>query len=324
MKNLTTKETYFILFFIILFSLFIRIINLEKNPNGFTVDEAQFGYDAYSILKIGMDHYGKFFPFYFEGLGYGANPVFVYSIIPFIKFMGLSIFSVRFTSVFWGILTIIGTYFLTKEIYDEKIALVSSFLVSISPWAFQYSRMAITEIVSAPPFIIFGILFLIRGVKKSDEKQLYLGSFLLIFSTYTHAIAKLFSPILFFSFIVIYRKFFKKHIKTSILCLLIFLITITPVFYFTFFDIGNRRFTTVSIFDENYLNQNREKLNSKYIYTPGLNLLIKNDYFVYSYIFLNNYLSHISLDFLFLTGDQILRHSIRGFGQLFIFELPLI
>jgi len=45
---------------------------------------------------------------------------------------------------------------------------------------------------------------------------------------------------------------------------------------------------------------------------------------------LDNYLSHFSLDFLFLKGDIgmpgqfITRHSVKGIGELYLFQLPLI
>jgi 4-amino-4-deoxy-L-arabinose transferase-like glycosyltransferase len=322
-SKIKIRPETFLLILIIFFAAILRIYKLDKIPNGFTSDEAQIGYDAYSILKTGRDHHGKFLPFYPEGFTWGINPIFIYSLIPFIKIFDLSVFSIRFVSALWGILIVIGTFFLGKEIFNEKVGLISSFLVSISPWALQYSRIA-WELITTPSFVIFGVFFLIRGVKKSNKKNIFLGSFLLALSTYTYATAKLFSPILFLGFLLINEKFFRKHKKLLLITVIIFLITVLPVFYYTFFGIGNLRFNVLSIFNQDTLNKYRDELNSKYNFTPGLNFLIKNDYFVYFYIFLTNYLKHISLDFLFFIGDANLRHSIRGFGQLYIFELPLV
>jgi 4-amino-4-deoxy-L-arabinose transferase-like glycosyltransferase len=322
-SKIKIKPETFLLILIIFFAAILRIYKLDKIPNGLSVDEALIGYDAYSILKTGRDHHGKLFPFYPEGFTWGINPIFIYSLIPFIKIFDLSLFTIRFVSALWGILIVIGTFFLVKEIFNEKVALISSFLVSISPWALQYSRIA-WELITTPPFVIFGIFFLIRGVKKLNKKNIFLGSFLLALSTYTYATAKLFSPILFLGFILIYQNFFRKHKKLFLIAIITFLISGLPVFYNTFFGIGSSRFSILSIFNQDTLNRFRDELNSKYNFTPGINLLIKSDYFVYFYIFINNYLKHISLDFLFFIGDPILRHSIRGFGQLYIFELPLV
>lgn len=51
---------------IILIGCLIRIIAIDKMPNGLNVDEASAGYEAYSILNTGMDRNGNFLPVFLE------------------------------------------------------------------------------------------------------------------------------------------------------------------------------------------------------------------------------------------------------------------
>ena len=58
-----------LLLLVIFTSFFLRLVNLENIPNGFTPDEASFGYDAYSIIKTGRDQWGESFPLTLKSFG---------------------------------------------------------------------------------------------------------------------------------------------------------------------------------------------------------------------------------------------------------------
>ena len=63
--NFKRKELFFLIA-IFLLSLSIRLSKLSNVPNGLTVDEADMGYNAYSILKTGADVYGRKLPLFFQ------------------------------------------------------------------------------------------------------------------------------------------------------------------------------------------------------------------------------------------------------------------
>ena len=73
MKALKNKITTFQLILVVCILLagtFIRMEGLGKIPSGLTNDEANIGYDAYSILKTGKDQWGEKQPnTYFKGFG---------------------------------------------------------------------------------------------------------------------------------------------------------------------------------------------------------------------------------------------------------------
>ena len=53
------------------------------------------GYEAYSILNYGIDRNGNVLPVFLVSWGSGQNALYTYILIPFIKLLGLSSFSVR-------------------------------------------------------------------------------------------------------------------------------------------------------------------------------------------------------------------------------------
>lgn len=128
---------------IITLAVLTRLLFLGQYPNGFTGDEAQQGYSAYSILKTGKDEWGQFLPIFPRGFGDYKPSLYTYLTIPSVAIFGLTIEAVRLPAALIGILSIVVIYFLAKElIKDEKIALWSSFLLAINPMSIQLSRTA--------------------------------------------------------------------------------------------------------------------------------------------------------------------------------------
>ena len=113
---------------IVVAASFLRFFSISSNPPSLTWDEASWGYNAYSIGIDGRDEFGKLLPLtYLESFGDFKPPVYAYlSVLP-VKAFGLNEFSTRFSSAFFGVLTIILTYFLTKRIFgiDSKLSIRS-------------------------------------------------------------------------------------------------------------------------------------------------------------------------------------------------------
>ena len=128
-------NTKILLILIIILAALTRVLFLGQFPNGFTGDEAQQGYSAYSILKTGRDEWGELLPIFPRGFGDFKPPLYTYLAIPSIAVFGLTIEAVRLPAALVGILAVMVLYFLTKELFkDQKIAILSSFLLAINPW----------------------------------------------------------------------------------------------------------------------------------------------------------------------------------------------
>src|SRR3989344_8926202 len=97
-------NTKILLILIIILAALTRVLFLGQFPNGFTGDEAQQGYSAYSILKTGKDEWGQVLPIFPRGFGDYKPPLYTYLTIPSVAVFGLNIFAVRLPSALIGIL----------------------------------------------------------------------------------------------------------------------------------------------------------------------------------------------------------------------------
>lgn len=236
MKSLIIK--YQILFLLIIFAvgIFLRFYKLSSVPDGLYQDETAIGYNAYSILTTGKDEYGVVHPLYFKSFGDRKLPIYIYLTAVSESIFGVTPFAVRFTSALLGSFTLIVLYFLVFEITKKReLAILSSFLLAITPWHIQFSRAGF-EVNIALFFALTGTLFLIYARKLSS---LQLGFILLsvIFfglSLYSYNVTRILSPLLALSVLFSYRKDFFKlpnyiigiGVGVSIIAILPFIITI--------------------------------------------------------------------------------------------------
>lgn len=297
------------LIFIILIAVFLRIYHLDNVPAGFFADEASVGYNAYTILKKGTDEFGVSHPVYFRAFGEYKNPVEIYSTVPIIAWLGLNEFSVRLTSVIYGLLGIIALYLLTKEFFKQsqhanQIALFAAFFLAINPWHIHISRMSVEGLM---PWVLFTTLGLYFFLKAQGKPRFLLASVATFAAAlYCYFPARLFVPLFTLILSLIYLPFYFKHIILSLISLFLLIILLTPYLINMSSPAGWARWEQVSIFSN----------------PPG-------NESIFTHI-VNNYLSHFSLDYLFtkgeigLPGRSILRYSVGGVGELFLFQLPLI
>ncbi len=298
---------------IFLFAFFLRAWAVESVPPGFYCDEASNGYNAYSILLTGKDEHGTFMPLYFRAFGEYKNPVFIYSAVPFIGIFGLSVFSVRLVSAFYGALTIFAAFLLTKKLFGKKHAFIVSFLLAISPWHLIASRIGF-ELITLPFYFILGIYFLLKA---RDKMVFSLAAALsLSLAVYSYGIAYIFVPFFLFGFFVIYFPQIKKEWKKYSVFFSLFLLFVSPLFveYFTsspHIQAVRERGVSYSIFDKGFIQGYAEE-NSVSVPEAQASL------------YFSNYLSYYSPEFLFLQGGNNLRHTVPGKGNLYFFMLPFI
>lgn len=105
------QDFFFIVSLIVLFS-FTYLYKLEEIFIGIHGDEAAEGYHAYTLIKSCTDEYCNNYPVLFSPFGDYKNPVFVYSNTPSILLSGLNEFSIRFTSIFFSVFSVIILFYL--------------------------------------------------------------------------------------------------------------------------------------------------------------------------------------------------------------------
>ena len=222
--------SFLILILIVIFSSYLRLANLESNPNGLYVDEASTGYNAWSILLTGKDEYGKEFPIFFRFLGSYTPPLYTYLTAGVIQIFGFNIASIRLTSALSGILLILTFFLLMKslDIYKSWLSpIFGTFLLAISPWSIFYSRIGY-EINLAFFVYTIGVLFLWLSIKNSV--WFIAGVSFLALSTYIYHAERLLAPLTLIIFTILFKNviLIKENKKVLILALILGLIILTP------------------------------------------------------------------------------------------------
>ncbi len=310
-----------ILLALVLLGLGLRLFRLDSRPLGFTWDEAALGYNAYSLLKTGRDEYSQILPVIFKSFGDYKPGSYVYFAVPSIAAFGLNEFATRLPSAIFGTLLIIIIYLLIKtspltpllnlgegNARGEVWALASAFLLAINPWSLYFSRGA-WEANVAVSLTTLGVLLFIK--RRYLTSTLFFG---LTFLTYQGA--KMFTPLLILSLLLIYRPNIKLLIKPLIF--LIFLIF--PILLGLSTQSGRLRVFSVFSYTrrpDTIREILRQDNGNSFLFSLFHSELIDQGRGV-----LQRYLNHLSPYFLFFAGDwQNLRHSVPYYGY---FHLPEI
>ncbi len=318
-------STAILLAVIVVIATVLRLWNLGSVPPSPDWDEAALGYNAYSILQTGKDEYGKFMPIVLQSFDDYKPALYTYTIIPFIPLFGVTLIAVRLPSAIFGILTVLATYFLVKELFKRKdIALLSAFLLAISPWHMQFSRVAF-ETNTGLAFNVFSALFFIKSLKKPWLLSLSAACMALNLSIYQSD--RVFTPLLAIMLVALYwKQLFALPKKYLISALVIGVIIASPFFYYLF---TNKQALTrakgVSVFSEStvLLKDSQKRLLDDKNSGNVLGVLLHNRRVVYANEILSGYLSHYDLKWLFIRGDLI-RHHAPAMGQMYLWELPFL
>lgn len=218
-----------LLLLIIVVAFVLRFYRLGEVPLGFHQDEISQAYNSFSILKTGHDRYGQLLPILFRSFGSYQPPIYTYlTPIPLYLF-GNTIFAARSTSAFFGVLTVLISYFIVKELvknrYKESLALLTSFVVAISPWAIHFSRRVVEGNLGLF-FFLLSFYFFLRSLNKIN--YFFLACLFLVISTHAYYSERLIAVIFLPIFLFYYRKYFLKY-KKKVFCGLIILgITFIP------------------------------------------------------------------------------------------------
>lgn len=309
---------------VILIAAGLRLIALDQFPAGFNADEASIGYNAYSLLQTGKDEYGTPWPLTFKSFGDYKPGLYFYFIMPAVAIFGLNEWVVRLPSALFGIATVILIYFLSKEIFANRlVGILSAILLAISPWHIHFSRGG-WETNVATFFITLGVFLFIKSV----ENGKFLGWSILSFlaSMYTYQSPRLIVPILLIILFLIYRKSLISRlriieIKKLIVWMVLLVVLSGPLFMEFISGSGAARFSGLSFLSDqgpasrvNELRGEHENPNK-----PDV-VFIHNKLTEYGPIFLGHYLDHFRPDFLFINGDPIFRNKVPETGQFYLIE----
>ena len=162
------KLTTILLILILIVAAFFRLWQLNQIPPGLYPDVAMNGTNALDSLKT-----GNFQVFYPDNNG--REGLFFWLISFSFLIFGPSIWAIKIVAAIFGLLTVLGTYLLTKELfrildskfsilYSEVIALLASFFLATSFWHTNFSRIGFRAIM-VPFCLVFAFYFLFKGFR---------------------------------------------------------------------------------------------------------------------------------------------------------------
>lgn len=314
-----------LLLFIILVAVLLRFWQLGINPPSLTWDEASWGYNSYSLGIDAKDEFGRFLPVnYLESFGDFKPPMYAYLGILPVKLFGLTEFATRFPSAFFGVLTVLITYFLVKQIFyssskKEWYGLAAAGILSISPWHIMLSRAAFEANV-ATFFLVCGLWLFLRGVNGRPWSYI-LSLLMFVCSLYTFNTSRIVAPLLVITCVLLFWRELFNQKKQFIIAGIIGLLVFFPLVKFLITPQAALRFKEVNIFSDVEVVKisNQEIANE---HNATFSKIVHNRRFLYTVSFFRHYFDNLNPSFLFITGDGNPKFSTRDLGELYIWDLP--
>jgi len=201
-------------------------------------------------------------------------------------------------------------------------ALLSALLLAISPWHIQFSRIAFEANVGLTVHI-WAISLFLRGLK--NRHSLHLAALLAGLGFYAYHSERVFLPLIFLVLAVLYRRELLRHSRWALEAATIGLLVIAPLIPVILDKSAWLRLAGTSALADKtgLLMRTVAKSTDDQVSGNPWGRLFDNRRIVYSQKLAEGYLSHFSLRWLFLTGDND-RHHAPDMGLLYIFELPFL
>lgn len=274
----------------------MRFSLLESVPLGYFVDETSILYNAWSIVETGRDEHGVSWPVFFKAFGEYKKPIYIYSLaVGFTLWSGLMEIP-RLISALWGVLgvAVFGwvCYLFSKQ---KLIALLGMALLSITPVHVVLSRV-IFEIISYPVLYLSSIGCLYLWNQQKKERYLYGFVLLQALTLYSYTAALVVAPLLVLGTLIVFVK--SMNLRLLILALVTFCLGLLPLVVWEQWYPGST------------LSRYYSATATTSDWSPGA--------------MLSRALEHLTPSFLFVQGDENLRHSLSNHGVLPWMALPVL
>ncbi len=213
----------FVLLIIFLVASFFRFYKIWTIPFGLNNDAAWEGSAAINIIHGNISDY---FPYANEGSrGEGIIRLIV---AIFVQIVGNNPIAIKLASAIFGVGLIIPLFFLIKNLFNTKLAALTTFFVAISGWHITLSKSG-WRAITVPFFATLLFYFYFKGIKTKKKFYFVLAGIMLsIGSLYTYdagrVILLFFIFWIFFSLITTknYLKVFKKHLTFTFVTFIVF------------------------------------------------------------------------------------------------------
>ena len=189
MSRLTRYHALAFMVLALLVAAALRLPDLTAVPTGVHYDEAAYGLNAGDIGLRGDR------PIFIPAFT-GREPLYLYLAGGMARALGNTLFALRLTSAFAGLLTVAATYWLGREMLaDRRLALLAAALLAVSFWHVLFSRLGF-RVISQPLLQALAVAALFRGLRGGRWAWLWVAGLLIGLTAYTYLAARLFPVLL--------------------------------------------------------------------------------------------------------------------------------
>jgi len=224
------KNPYNLAFFsIMLFAIAIRLYYFVLTKNQpLWWDEAEYFMLARHWAGL-SPHMG----YLFDPVRQFLNPLLM-SV--FFRITGVNEFLPRLLILILSIGSVLGTYYLGKEMFDKKIGLLSSFFMSVF-WVNLFFSFRVLVDMHSLAFFTFSAFFFYKYFKNNKPKDLYLASLLIGVGTLFKLSTAFLLPAIFLYLLMTERLAFLKK-KEIWIAAFIFVLTLSPYIIWGYYQFG--------------------------------------------------------------------------------------
>jgi hypothetical protein len=281
-----------------------RLWGIARFPIYFFTDEATFALLADDLLSRGLrDGRGTLFPLYFEVAGNRWTPVLaVYAHLPVVALFGRSILAVRATSALVTLLAPIAVALTLRSVFRVRYWWAGALLVAIVPTWFLHSRTAFEWMMMASFYACFLLCYLLYRTRSPN--YLFAAIAFGAATFYNHASGQL---VMAAAAILLGVSDFRYHLKNWR--------TVLP------------GLLMVALFAVPFLRLRAQQPQAMLVHLRAIDSYWFRDIPLVDKLsqFARTYLYGLSPGYWFLPNDHdLVRHRMRGYGNLGLVMLPLV
>ncbi len=278
----------------------VRFFGFETSPPGFFVDEAAAAANALCLKQTGAGELGDRWPLFFGAydryMGAFFTAPYIYPLAAWTVLFGETITSFRLFSAFVSSLALIGIFFVGSLIGDRKTGWLCLLAGAVSPWIFQFSRIAWDPAI-LPCLIVWSLFFSLRSRRWQDGA---VAGFLFAAAAYSYPPAR--AQLAFFLPFLAWFRYSRFGFDRPFAAA--FLLTMTlvslPLVYLTLTGEIQGRWRLLSVFSPDHLQDRYGSTSAFYGWLT----------------FAKNVVKHFYPAFLFVDGDFSARSSTKYVGLL--------
>lgn len=304
--------------------LVIRFCGLSTSPPGFWMDEAWSATHALCLAETGHNGNGVRWPLYSKAIAGGQSPITLLGWNTlWLRVFGTSRAAFRAASAFWICVTCVGLFWIARSLVslipswhhapsDRSIRKIFPWLVLfaalLSPWGFQYSRIA-WEGPLAPAFMVLSVAAMLRmrcrlahGARWAVASGLLAAGSMMSYPPLRATVPFVLAMVgLVLLATVEWPRMRRMMFWYLLLTALVLALAMLPTLWLMLEDRINERMQGVAIFGSEWLDKHRGTI-------PRIPFVLLT--------LLDNLFLHLRPSYLFFTGDPNGRHSPHVVGQL--------